>query len=221
MFKVYKKEIEIAGKKISLETGKVASQIGGSAGPPPSFRLALRSFKCLGPMTNGEGEWGTKLKDVGVKHATKLFYVPRLRGGIIGGKRRKKSRRMTRRKRGRGRKKTRRKRKTKKKKRKRRKKRRKRTRRKRGGMDDGCANYKYKLYGNTEQKAQMRDRDDVTQAAADKYCKDINETTPKCYTPLGKCAKIDEVGIAITPIFTDSDIQHLPANLRRSMAQLL
>ena len=103
---------------------KVASQIGGSAGPPPSFRLALRSFKCLGPMTNGEGEWGTKLKDVGVKHATKLFYVPRLRGGIIGGKRRKKSRRMTRRKRGRGRKKTRRKRKTKKKKRKRRKKRR-------------------------------------------------------------------------------------------------
>jgi hypothetical protein len=90
---------------------KVASQIGGSAGPPPSFRLALHgSFKCLGPMTNGIGNWEDKLKDVGVKHATKLFYVPRLRGGIIGGKRRKKSRRMTRRKRGRGRKKTRRKR---------------------------------------------------------------------------------------------------------------
>ena len=91
---------------------KVASQIGGSAGPPPSFRLALadESFKSLGPVSNGIGKWGDKLKDVGVKHTTKLFYVPRLRGGILGGRRRKKSRRMTRRKRGRGRKKTRRKR---------------------------------------------------------------------------------------------------------------
>lgn len=115
------------------------------------------------------------------------------------------------------------KRKTKRKRRKRKKKtrRRKRTRRKRGGMDDSCANYKYKKYGNTEQKARMRDRDDVTQAAADKYCKYMNKTTPKCYTPLGKCAKIDEAGIAIAPIFTDSDIQHLPANLRRDLAQLL
>ena len=30
MFKVYKKEIEVAGKKISLETGKVARQAGRS-----------------------------------------------------------------------------------------------------------------------------------------------------------------------------------------------
>ena len=30
MFKVYKKEIEVAGKKISLETGKVARQADGA-----------------------------------------------------------------------------------------------------------------------------------------------------------------------------------------------
>ena len=30
MFKVYKKEIEVAGKKISLETGKVARQQTGN-----------------------------------------------------------------------------------------------------------------------------------------------------------------------------------------------
>ena len=29
MFKIYKKEIEVAGKKISLETGKVARQADG------------------------------------------------------------------------------------------------------------------------------------------------------------------------------------------------
>ncbi len=30
MFKVHKKEIEVAGKKISLETGKVARQADGA-----------------------------------------------------------------------------------------------------------------------------------------------------------------------------------------------
>ena len=30
MFKIYKKDIEVAGKKISLETGKVARQADGS-----------------------------------------------------------------------------------------------------------------------------------------------------------------------------------------------
>ena len=30
MFKVYKKEVEVAGKKISLETGKVARQADGA-----------------------------------------------------------------------------------------------------------------------------------------------------------------------------------------------
>ena len=30
MFKVYKKEIEVAGKKISLETGKIARQADGA-----------------------------------------------------------------------------------------------------------------------------------------------------------------------------------------------
>ena len=30
MFKIYKKEIEIAGKKISLETGKIARQADGA-----------------------------------------------------------------------------------------------------------------------------------------------------------------------------------------------
>ena len=30
MFKVYKKEIEVAGKKLSLETGKVARQADGA-----------------------------------------------------------------------------------------------------------------------------------------------------------------------------------------------
>ena len=30
MFKVFKKEIEIAGKKISLETGKIARQADGA-----------------------------------------------------------------------------------------------------------------------------------------------------------------------------------------------
>ena len=30
MFKVYKKEVEVAGKKISLETGKIARQADGA-----------------------------------------------------------------------------------------------------------------------------------------------------------------------------------------------
>ena len=30
MFKVYKKEVEVAGKKISIETGKVARQADGA-----------------------------------------------------------------------------------------------------------------------------------------------------------------------------------------------
>ena len=30
MFKIYKKEVEVAGRKISLETGKVARQADGA-----------------------------------------------------------------------------------------------------------------------------------------------------------------------------------------------
>ena len=40
MFKVFKKEIEIAGKKISLETGKIARQADGAI-IAPSACLAI------------------------------------------------------------------------------------------------------------------------------------------------------------------------------------
>ena len=41
MFKVYKKEIEVAGKKISLETGKVARQAETSLIISPTLQICF------------------------------------------------------------------------------------------------------------------------------------------------------------------------------------
>ena len=47
MFKVYKKEIEVAGKKISLETGKVARQADGAIIAPSACLATLPVSKLI------------------------------------------------------------------------------------------------------------------------------------------------------------------------------
>ena len=47
MFKVYKKQIEVAGKKISLETGKVARQADGAIIAPSACRAIFPVSKII------------------------------------------------------------------------------------------------------------------------------------------------------------------------------
>ena len=62
MFKVYKKEIEVAGKKISLETGKVARQADGAIIYTGNISTIFREKDQAKQVSNGQ-ECGITLKD--------------------------------------------------------------------------------------------------------------------------------------------------------------
>ena len=62
MFKVYKKEIEVAGKKISLETGKVARQADGAIIYTGKISTIFREKDQAKQVSNGQ-ECGITLKD--------------------------------------------------------------------------------------------------------------------------------------------------------------
>ena len=62
MFKVYKKEIEVAGKKISLETGKVARQADGAIIYTGKVGTLFREKNQVKQVNNGQ-ECGITVKD--------------------------------------------------------------------------------------------------------------------------------------------------------------
>jgi translation initiation factor IF-2 len=62
MFKVHKKEIEVAGKKISLETGKVARQADGAIIYTGKVGTLFREKNQVKQVSNGQ-ECGITVKD--------------------------------------------------------------------------------------------------------------------------------------------------------------
>ena len=62
MFKVYKKEIEVAGKKISLETGKVARQADGAIIYTGKVSTIFREKNQVKQVSDGQ-ECGITVKD--------------------------------------------------------------------------------------------------------------------------------------------------------------